>query len=107
MASKIRKGDRVHVLSGKDLGKQGRVIAVFPKSQRVLVEGVNQVKRHEKVRPAKGRGGQEGGIVTKDLPIHLSNVTLVCGSCGPTRVGFRVDEDGMRVRICRNCEAEI
>lgn len=107
MPSKIRKGDRVHVLAGKDIGKQGRVIAVFPKKQRVLVEGVNQVKRHEKVRPARGRGGQEGGIVTKDLPIHLSNVTLVCGTCGPTRVGFRVDEDGMRVRICRNCEAEI
>ena len=107
MAAKIREGDRVHILSGKDVGKQGRVIAVFPKRNRVLVEGVNSVKRHEKVRPARGRGGQEGGIVTKELPVHLSNVALVCGTCGPTRVGFRVEEDGAKARVCRTCETEL
>ena len=108
MAAKIRKGDRVRVLAGKDLGKEGRVISVFPVKGRVLVEGVNRVKRHEKIRPAKGgRGGQEGGIVTMELPVDLSNVTLVCGSCGPTRVGFRVDGEGVKTRICRKCESEL
>ena len=108
MAAKIRKGDRVRVLAGKDLGKEGRVISVLPDKGRVLVEGVNRVKRHEKIRPAKGgRGGQEGGIVTMELPVDLSNVTLVCGSCGPTRVGFRVDGEGVKVRICRKCESEL
>ncbi|MGH2733052.1 MAG: 50S ribosomal protein L24 [Actinomycetota bacterium] len=107
MVAKIRKGDRVHVLSGKDAGKDGRVIAVFSREGRVLVEGVSRVKRHEKVRPSRGRGGQEGGIVTKELPIDLSNVTLICPACGPTRVGFRVDEDGSKTRICRSCRTEL
>ncbi len=107
MAARVRKGDRVHVLSGKDAGKDGRVIAVFPREGRVLVEGVSRVKRHEKVRPARGRGSQEGGIVTKELPIDLSNVTLICPACGPTRVGSRVDDDGSKIRICRSCGAEI
>lgn len=105
--SRIRKGDRVHVLTGKDAGKEGRVIAVYPLKNRVLVEGINRVKRHEKVRPARGRAGQEGGIVTKELPVDMSNVTLVCSNDGPTRVGFRVDDDGSKVRICKKCEAEI
>lgn len=104
---KVKKGDRVHVLTGKDAGKEGRVIAVYPSKSRVLVEGVNRVKRHEKVRPSRGRAGQEGGIVTKELPVDVSNVTLICSNDGPTRVGFRVEEDGSRVRICKKCEAEI
>jgi large subunit ribosomal protein L24 len=107
VAARIRKGDRVHVLSGKDAGREGRVIAVLPARNRVLVEGVNRVKRHEKVRPSARGGGQEGGIVTKELPVNLSNVTLVCGSCGPTRVGFSVAEDGTKIRICRSCQAEL
>lgn len=105
--SRIRKGDRVHVLTGKDAGKEGRVIAVYPLKNRVLVEGINRVKRHEKVRPARGRAGQEGGIVTKESAVDMSNVTLVCSNDGPTRVGFRVDDDGSKVRICKKCEAEI
>ena len=107
MAARIRKGDRVHVLSGKDAGREGRVIAVLPSRNRVLVEGVNRVKRHEKVRPAARGGGQEGGIITKELPVDLSNVTLICGSCGPTRIGFSVAEDGTKIRICRSCEGEM
>lgn len=108
MPAKIRKGDRVFVKAGKDIGKEGRVIAVFPKNNRVLVEHVNQVKRHEKVRPASGRSGQTGGIMTKELPVDLSNVTLVCPTCGPTRVGFRTAHpEGTIARICRNCETEI
>ncbi len=104
---RIRKGDRVRILTGKDSGKDGRVIATFPEKGRVLVEGVNRVKRHEKVRPARGRGGQEGGIVTKEMPVDLSNVTLVCSSCGPTRVGFQRAADGTKSRICSKCETEI
>ena len=107
MAAKIKKGDRVRVLAGKDIGKEGRVISVLPRKGRVLVEGVHRVKRHEKIRPAKGRGGQEGGIVTTELPIDLSNVTLVCGTCGPTRVGFKIDGEGVKTRICRGCESEL
>lgn len=106
--ARIRKDDRVQVLTGKDAGKQGRVIAVLPSESRVLVEGVNRVKRHEKVRPARGRSGQEGGIVTTELPIHLSNVALVCRSCGsPSRVGFRVEPEGYRVRVCGKCGTEV
>ena len=105
--NKIRKGDRVHVLTGKDAGKEGRVIAVYPDRGRLIVEGVNRVKRHEKVRPARGRAGQEGGIVTKELPVDLSNVTLICGKDGPTRIGFRIEPDGSKVRICTKCEAEL
>lgn len=104
---RIRKGDRVRVLTGKDSGKDGRVIATYPDKDRVLVEGVNRVKRHEKVRPARGRGGQEGGIVTKELSIHLSNVTLVCSSCGPTRIGTKLNDDGTKSRICSKCETEL
>lgn len=108
MPAKIRKGDRVGVLTGKDAGKQGRVIAVFPGDGKVLVEGINRVKRHEKVRPSRGRGGQEGGIVTKELPVDLSNVAIVCGTCGaPRRVGFKIEEDGTRSRVCKKCESVI
>jgi len=72
-----------------------------------LVEGINRVKRHEKVRPSARGGGQEGGIVTKELPVDLSNVTLICPNCGPTRVGYSVDEEGTKIRICRSCNAEL
>lgn len=105
--ARIRKGDRVHILAGKDAGKDGRVIAVLPARNRVLVEGVNRVKRHEKVRPSARGGGQEGGIITKELPVDLSNVTLVCGSCGPTRVGYTTNAEGVKIRICRSCESEL
>ena len=81
-ALKIRKGDTVEVLAGKDRGKQGRVVRVFPERSMLLVEGVNQVKRHERMRPAQGRGGVTGGIITKEMPVQISNVAIVCGSCG-------------------------
>ncbi len=103
----IRKGDRVAILTGKDSGKQGRIITVLPSKGRVLVEGVNRVKRHEKVRPARGRQGQEGGIVTKELPINISNVALICPTDGPTRAGTRINPDGTKVRICVKCQGEI
>jgi large subunit ribosomal protein L24 len=103
--AKIRKGDTVQVLSGKDRGKQGRVVNVYPENNKVMVEGVNHVKRHEPMRQAQGRGGVTGGIITKEAPVHISNVALVCGSCGkPTRVGFATTGDG-KERICRKCGA--
>ncbi len=105
--ARIKKGDRVHVLTGKDAGKTGNVIAVFPAANRVLVQGINKVKRHEKVRPARGRQGQEGGIVTKELPVDLSNVALICPTDGPVRTRVRVDSNGAKVRVCVKCETEL
>jgi large subunit ribosomal protein L24 len=104
----IRKNDEVQVISGKDRGKRGRVVNVLPKDNRVMVEAVNRVKRHMHMRPSRTSGRlQEGGIMTKELPVDLSNVQLVCRTCGKaTRVGHRV-EGGVKVRVCRNCEAEI
>lgn len=107
--ARVRKGDEVAVLTGKDAGKRGRVIAVFTKRGRVLVEGVNRVKRHEKIRPSRGgRGGQEGGIVTTELSVDLSNVSPLCESCGgPSRVGYHDDPERGKVRVCTRCDSEI
>jgi len=105
--AKILKGDRVKVLTGKDAGKEGRVITIYPVKQKALVEGVNRVTRHEKIRPARGRSGQEGGIIVKEMPVDLSNIALMCKTDGPTRVGFRIEPDGTKVRICKKCEAEL
>ena len=104
--TKIRKGDRVEVMAGKDIGAQGRVLEVLPSRGRVIVEGVNRVTRHERIRPAQGRGGQQGGIMHKEAPIDISNVALVCPNDGPTRAGYRMD-DGAKVRVCRKCGTEL
>ncbi|HEV3472014.1 MAG TPA: 50S ribosomal protein L24 [Actinomycetota bacterium] len=106
MTPKIRKGDQVAVLSGKDVGAQGRVLQVLPKKGKVLVEGINRVTRHEKVRMNR-RGGQEGGIAHKEAPINASNVALVCPTDGPTRAGFKIDESGAKVRVCKKCGTEL
>ena len=87
----IKKGDTVKVIAGKDKGAEGKVIEVLREKQRVIVEGVNRVKRHTKVVNTGGRSGNTGGIVTAEAPIHVSNVMLVDGK-GTTRVGFRRDE---------------
>jgi large subunit ribosomal protein L24 len=95
----IRKGDVVRVIGGKDKGAEGKVIAVLPEKSRVIVEGVNRIKRHTKVVQQGGRGGTTGGIVTQEAPIHVSNVTLlveVDGKKVPTRVAFRRDEVAKR-----------
>jgi large subunit ribosomal protein L24 len=102
---KIRKGDRVAVIAGKDLGAEGRVLQVLPRKNKVLVEGINQVTRHEKVRMSR-RGAQEGGITHKEAAVNLSNVALICPTDGPTRVGFRLD-DGAKVRVCKKCGTEL
>jgi large subunit ribosomal protein L24 len=96
MAAKIRKGDRVVVLAGKDKGREGQVTRVFPQEQRVLVAGVNMVQRH--TRPSQL--DPQGGIKNKEAPIHLSNVAVVDSKGKPTRVGFRVDGD-KKVRIAK------
>ncbi len=99
---KLREGDRVMVISGKDAGKESRVARVFPKKDKIIVEGVNTAKKHQKPR------GQtmQGGIIDKDMPIHVSNVMIVCEDCGPTRIGYRIDETGKH-RVCRKCGGDL
>ncbi len=97
---KIRKNDTVVVIAGKDRGKKGKVRFVYPKKERVLVEGVNFVKKHSRAR------GQvtQAGIIDLEAPIHISNVMLLCDKCNrPTRIGFRFLEGGRKVRFCRSC----
>ena len=102
---RVKRNDTVKVTAGKDAGKQGRVVRVFPDADRVLVEGVNRAIRHDKARTSR-RGAPEGGITRVEVPLHLSNVMPVDPSCGqPTRTGTRV-VDGRRVRYCRRCESE-
>ncbi len=101
---KIKKGDEVVVLQGKDRGKRGRVAFAFPATGKVIVDGVNTATKHQ-----KSQGQQKpGGIVTKDMPLQASNVAVVCNSCGKgVRVGYRFDSDGTKVRICRSCEGDL
>ncbi|ACI92816.1 ribosomal protein L24 [Afipia carboxidovorans OM5] len=102
MAAKIRKGDKVIVLTGRDKGRTGEVFAVRPSEGRALVRGVNMVKRHQKQTPQ-----QEGGIISKESPIHLSNLALLDKDGKPTRVGFKIGKDGTKVRIAKSSGAEI
>jgi large subunit ribosomal protein L24 len=116
---KIRKGDLVQVLSGKDRGKQGRVIDARPKDQRVVVENLNIVKRHQRPRPIQQRSGMgaaamtPGGVVEKPAPLPISNVMVVCPVCKrPTRIGYHEREDHgrlKRIRVCKraDCGQEI
>ncbi len=97
---KIKKGDTVVVIAGKDKGAKGKVIAAYPRQDKVLVEGVNRVKKHERIRTTQ-RGAKTGGIVTQEAPIHISNVMVVDSDGNPTRVGYRVGDDGQKVRISR------
>ena len=99
---RIKKGDRVKVLTGKDRGKEGVIMRVLPKDNKVIVDGVNVAKRHQKARSAT----MQGGIIDKDMPIPVPNVALLCPSCGPTRVGYRVDGKE-KIRICKKCEGEL
>jgi large subunit ribosomal protein L24 len=97
---KIRKNDTVLVITGKDRGKSGKVRFAHPRDDRLLVEGVNFIKRHTR---AKGQVKQ-AGIIEREAPIHVSNVMLLCSRCNhPTRVGFRRLEDGRKTRVCRSC----
>jgi large subunit ribosomal protein L24 len=104
MAMKIRKGDRVVVLKGKDRGKEGTVMRVLPTEGKVIVDGVNVAKKHQK--PTKST--MQGGIIDKDMPIDVSNVAIVSPKDGKaTRVGYKVDEDGTKVRICKRTGVQL
>ncbi len=100
---KIRKGDTVRVLTGKDRGKEGEVIRAIPERGKVIVAGVNLAKKHQ--RPLNAT--MQGGIIDKDMPIPVANVAFVCGDCGPTRVGYRFDDDGTKVRVCKKCRKDL
>ena len=102
MAAKIRKGDKVVVLTGRDKGRSGEVFEVRPDEGKALVRGINMVKRHQKQTQA-----QEGGIISKEAPIHLSNIAYLGKDGKPTRVGFKVLADGKKVRIAKSSGAEI
>jgi len=97
---KIKKGDRVRVIAGKDKGAEGQVIESYPRTGKVLVEGVNRVKKHERVSQTQ-RGSKTGGIITQEAAIDVSNVMVLDADNQPTRVGYRRDEDGRKVRISR------
>ncbi|GAB2994980.1 50S ribosomal protein L24 [Actinosynnema sp. NPDC059335] len=97
---KVKKGDTVVVIAGKDKGARGKVIMAYPAENRVLVEGVNRIKKHTRISQTE-RGAQSGGIVTQEAPIHVSNVMVVDSDGKPTRVGYRTNDEGKRVRISR------
>jgi large subunit ribosomal protein L24 len=99
---KLRKGDRVRVLQGKDRGETGEISRVMPKSNRVIVDGVNRAKKHQKTT----RATMQGGIIDKDMPLSASAVAIVCPNDGPTRIGYRFEGEGdqrHKVRICKKC----
>jgi large subunit ribosomal protein L24 len=102
---KIKKGDTVRVIAGKDKGKDGKVLAAYPKLEKVLVEGINRVTKHEKIQTNQ-RGSKSGGIVTKEAPIHISNVAYLEDG-QPIRVGYKIGEDGRKVRISRKTGKEL
>ena len=100
---KLRRGDKVQVLSGKDRGKTGQITRVIPSTNRVIVEGVNVAKKHQRQTSTR----MKGGIIDKDMPLHASNVAIVCSKDGATRIGYRIDDDGSKHRVCVHCGVEL
>ena len=102
---KLKKGDRVRVLAGQGhrQGRRGRRASSPSGTDRVIVDGVNIAKKHQ--QPT--RATMQGGIIDKDMPIHVSNVAILCAKCGPTRIGYRFDADGTKVRVCRKCGRDL
>ena len=101
---KIKKGDRVRVLTGKDRGKEGEVMRAIPERDKVIVDGVNVAKRHQRAT----RATTQGGIIDKDMPIPAANVAVLCPSCNKaTRVGYRFDDQGRKGRVCRKCKGDL
>ncbi len=101
---RIKRDDTVLVTTGKERGKKGQVHEVFPEKRRIIVEGLNMVKRHQRQKDERN----PAGIIEKEMPIHISNVKLICRACEkPTRVRFRVRTDNVKVRVCRSCEQDI
>ena len=106
MKMKLKKGDRVVVIQGKDIGKTGEVARVIPDRNMVVVEsseGINVAKKHQKPT----RATMQGGIQDKAMPIHVSNLMLVCSKDGPVKAGYRIDADGTKTRVCRKCGGEL
>jgi len=104
---RIKKGDTVEVIAGKDIGERGEVLRVLSNERRVVVSQVNIAKKHQRPQQA-GRGQIQPGIIEFEAPLDLSNVMLVCTQCDKrTRVGFRVNDEGRKVRVCRKCGADI
>ena len=104
MKIRLKKDDKVKVLTGKDKGKIGKVLKVVKKTNRVIVENINVVKVHQKPTQAN----PQGGIVEKTMPMNISNLMIMCNSCvKPTRIGIKILEDGKRVRICKKCDQQI
>ncbi len=99
---KLKKGDRVRVLSGKDRGKEGEVMRAIPSRRAVIVDGVNTAKKHQRAQ----RLQMQAGIIDKDMPVPVSAVAILCPTDGPTRIGYRVDGD-RKIRICRKCGGEL
>jgi large subunit ribosomal protein L24 len=101
---RIRRDDTVVIITGKDRGKKGKVRRAFPNEDRVVVEGLNMIKRHSRAR----RATRQAGIIELEAPIHVSDVMLICNKCGnPTRVNFRLLDDGKKVRVCNSCREVI
>jgi large subunit ribosomal protein L24 len=105
LATPIRKNDTVLIITGKDRGKRGRVLKVLPEKNRLIVEGMNLIKRHTRPNPGKNI---KGGIIEREASLHASNAQLVCPECGAqTRVGRKILGDGRKVRVCRKCEGVV
>jgi len=100
---KLKMGDTVKVIAGKDAGTEAKIAAVYPKTNRIIVEGVATAKRHQRATGAT----MQGGIIDKDMPIDASNVMIVCPECGPTRIGYRFDAAGTKYRVCRKCGGDL
>jgi large subunit ribosomal protein L24 len=100
---KLRKGDRVKVLSGKDRGKTGEIMRVIPSANKVIVDGINVAKKHQRAT----RATTQGGIIDRDMPMDASSVAFLCPTCGATRIGYRFDELGNKQRICRKCGGDV
>ncbi len=100
---KIKRGDRVKVLTGKERGKEGEVIRALPSDDKVIVDGVNRMKKHQRAT----RATMQGGIIDKEMPLPVANVAIICPSDGPTRVGYRFDDRGRKIRVCRKCGGDL
>jgi large subunit ribosomal protein L24 len=100
---KIKKGDKVKVLTGKDRGKEGEVMRAIPSRGKVIIDGVNRVKKNQR----QTRATMQGGIIDRDMPVPVSSVAVVCSNCGATRIGYRFDEQGRKIRVCRKCGADL
>jgi len=100
---RLRKGDQVLVLTGKDVGKQGAITRVLPDRNMVIVDGLNVAKKHQR----STRATMQGGIIDKDMPIPASNVAIVCPTCGPSRIGYRLDDEGGKSRVCKKCGKDL